>query len=185
MEIFIEEQVHFIWSLFAAEGMPKPGELQNYMSRPLKTVVFLTFVQHTGDVFRLSDTVCSCGSRFPVVHNEGRLRNAVLDGQAVLSPKGLDDREEILSGWIYNNLFMHENDIYFTFIVNDQYEKNAEQYIRDERKDFRYAYEHPCRKSGLHTYRTLGKFLCCISKYGENLIQEVIIYEHPNRIHKC
>jgi phenylacetate-CoA ligase len=124
----------------------------------------------TGDIYRFISTECLCGSDFPVVQMEGRLRNFLFrEGKIALTPRALD---KIIDNppWmdLYKMKQTDDNDFLFSFIANDRYEENSEEYIRKGifqalGDDIHLMVE---RTDYIPTERS-GKFLSCVSKVGE------------------
>lgn len=129
----------------------------------------------TGDVFRLAETQCQCGSKFPVVHTEGRLRNfLVREGKPVLSPKGVDDivgNPEWMD--LYKLVQIDHDDFLFNYIPNEKYEANMERYIAEGLtlalgKQINLRME----KSDYIPTERSGKFLSCVSPISEKMVEE-------------
>lgn len=126
----------------------------------------------TGDIFSWSAEPCPCGSPFPVVRIEGRLRHFVFrGGQAVLSPRGLDD----LVGapdWLdlYKLEQADEDDFVFTFVANEKYEPKAESALeRDLRNRLGSTARLRVERSRYISTERSGKFISCVSAVGERL----------------
>ena len=153
----------------------KPGELAELYITTLDNGVTPHIRYRTGDVFRYEETKCKCGSKFPVVQTEGRLRNHLFqNGKSVFTPKGVDD----LVGdapWLdmYKLVQTDENDFLFSFITNEMYEDNMEQYILEGLfqslgKNINLRVE---KADYIPTERS-GKFLSCVSVIGEKLAEK-------------
>jgi phenylacetate-CoA ligase len=154
----------------------EPGELAELYVTTLDNGCIPHIRYRTGDVFRLSGSRCPCGSDFPVVQVEGRLRNHLFqNGQSVVTPKALDD----LIGdapWLdlYKLVQADENDFTFSFISNDKYEENMESYIVEG------LFEKLGKSINLHIEKNVdyistersGKFLSCVSTIGEKLAEK-------------
>lgn len=153
----------------------EPGELAELYVTTLDNGCTPHIRYKTGDIFRLAGSKCKCGSDFPVVYPEGRLRNHLFqNGQSVLTPKGVDD----LIGapdWLdlYKLVQTEENDFLFSFMVNERYEENMEQYIVNG------LFEKLGKNINLRTEKVSyiptersGKFLSCISNVGEKLVEK-------------
>lgn len=158
------------------QGRPaETGELAELYVTTLDNGCIPHIRYRTGDIYRLTRTDCPCGHHFPVIQIEGRLRNFLFRKNTIaLTPKGLDD----LIGapaWLdlYKMKQNDENDFSFHYIVNETYEKNMENYIRDQLyqqlgTDIHLVFE---KTNYIPTERS-GKFLSCISKVGEKMYEE-------------
>ncbi len=153
----------------------QPGELAELYITTLDNGCIPHIRYRTGDVFRLSEQACECGSKFPIVHTEGRLRNFLFrGGRPVLSPKGVDDivgNPEWMD--LYKLVQSDEDDFLFSFIVNQGYEQGAEKYIQDGLArvlggDVNLRLE---KTDYIPTERS-GKFLTCVSPVGEKLVEQ-------------
>ena len=153
----------------------EPGELAELYVTTLDNGCTPHIRYRTGDVFRAVDSKCQCGSDFPIVQVEGRLRNHLFqNGRSVITPRALDD----LIGnadWLdlYKLVQADENDFLFSFIANEKYKENIEKYIVDG------LLEKLGKDINLHTEKVdyisterSGKFLSCISAIGEKLTEK-------------
>jgi|GEM_PF-2000934 len=153
----------------------EPGELAELYITTLDNGCTPHIRYRTGDAFRLVDSTCRCGSKFPVVHTEGRLRNHIFrDGVSILTPKGVDDLIDAPE-WLdlYKLVQTDENDFIFSFIANEKYQDNMEQYIKDGLfqllgKNINLRME---RADYIPTERS-GKFISCVSAIGEKLAEK-------------
>lgn len=152
----------------------EPGELAELYITTLDNGCTPHIRYRTGDVFRLMSG-CPCGSKLPAVQVEGRLRNHLFqNGRSAVTPKGFDD----LIGapaWmdLYKLVQTDENDFMFSFIANENYEENMEQYIVDGLsqklgKNINLRIE---KADYIPTERS-GKFLSCVSAVGEKLAEK-------------
>lgn len=165
----------FYMELLCDDRHAEPDELGELYITTLDNGCTPHIRYRTGDVFRLNSSECQCGSKFPVVQTEGRLRNHLFqNGKVVLTPKGVDD----LIGdphWmdLYKLVQTDENDFLFSFIANEKYQENGEQYILDGLfqklgKNVNLRME---KADYISTERS-GKFLSCVSSVGESLAEK-------------
>lgn len=65
-------------------------------------------------------------------------------------------------------IFSYDNDFLFSFIANDQYEENSEEYIRKELlQALGDDIDLMVERTGYIPTERSGKFLSCVSKVGE------------------
>lgn len=86
----------------------------------------------TGDIYRLMDEKCKCGSDLPVVQIEGRISNMIFqEDQIILTPKQLDN---IVGApdWLdlYKLQQIDENVFNFSYIPNDKFNLSDIEYIK-------------------------------------------------------
>jgi phenylacetate-CoA ligase len=152
-------------------GRPaEPGEMGELFMTSLDNGCIPHIRYRTGDIYRFISNECLCGHDFPIVEMEGRLRNFLFrEGKIALTPRALD---KIIDNppWmdLYKMKQTDDNDFLFSFIANDRYEENCEEYIRKELlqalgDDIDLIVE---RTDYIPTERS-GKFLSCVSKVGE------------------
>jgi phenylacetate-CoA ligase len=153
----------------------KPGELAELYITTLDNGCTPHIRYRTGDIFRWIDTECPCGSKYPIVQTEGRLRNFIFqEGKVVLTTQGID---EIVGDpeWMemYKLEQVDENDFVFSYIANEKYEENMEAYIKDGL--FRTVGSHinlRMEKVDYISTERSGKFISCVSAVGEKLVEK-------------
>ena len=153
----------------------QPGELAELYITTLDNGCTPHIRYKTGDAFRWTGVPCACGSKFPVVYPEGRIRNHLFrDGKPVVTSKEVDD----LVGapeWLdlYKLVQTDENDFLFSFMANEKYAEKMEGYIVDglfEKlgKEINLRVE---KADGYIPTERSGKFLSCVSAVGEKLAE--------------
>lgn len=152
-------------------GRPaEPGEMGELFVTTLDKGCIPHIRYRTGDIYRFINTQCLCGHDFPVVLLEGRLRNFLFrEDQIALTPRALD---KIIDSppWmdIYKMKQTDDKDFLFSFIANDQYEENSEEYIRKELfQALGDDIDLTVERTGYIPSERSGKFLSCVSKVGE------------------
>lgn len=155
---------------FLCNGRPaETGELAELYVTTLDNGCIPHIRYRTGDVYRFLCSDCLCGHKHPVVQMEGRLRHFLFrEGKIALTSRELD---KIVDDppWmdLYKMKQADEDDFLFTFIANDTYEQNMEDYIREELlhrlgSDVNLVIE---KTDYIPTERS-GKFLSCVSTPG-------------------
>lgn len=165
----------FYMELLCNGRAAQPGELAELYITTLDNGCTPHIRYRTGDIFRWIDAACPCGSKYPIVQTEGRLRNFLFqDGKVALTAQGAD---EIVGAPDWMDMYkleqIEENDFLFSYIANEKYADNMEAYIRDgflgalgshinlrmEKVDY------------ISTERS-GKFISCVSAVGEKLVEK-------------
>jgi phenylacetate-CoA ligase len=125
----------------------------------------------TGDVYRLAHP-CACGHAFPTVVFEGRRRDLVRRGKAVvLTPRVVDALVGAPTGLLHYRLHQHREDYCtFRFVVEDGASPDWEEALADRLReglgrDCRLEVE---RTSYIPSERS-GKFLSCTSTLSVDL----------------
>jgi len=119
----------------------------------------------TGDLYRVIDGVCPCGSDLPIVRMEGRITHVVRcpDG-FILTPRAIDD---IIGEAPFIDVYRFEQDASgkcrFRYIVNAAADPEVEADLRDRLADTLRGATLDFAATGYIPADRSGKFLSCVS----------------------
>lgn len=156
--------------LLADDGRPaQPGELAELVITSLGDEVCPHIRYRIGDTCRLLDG-CACGHRFPAVTWEGRRRDHLRRGGAVLlTPRGLD---EIVgpAPWldVYRACQLDDEHLEFRYLPNERAADVDERGLRARLAAAVPGLEVRFERAGHLSSERSGKFLACTSIGGDD-----------------
>lgn len=151
---------------FISNGRPAElGELAELVVTTLGDRLSPHIRYATGDLYRMSAEVCSCGNPAPVVRVEGRVKNVLwLHDDTVVTPKELD---ELIGPAPWMDMYqMHQTDddeFSFQYLRNDAWTQQLENELIERFQEVLKAKNISCSATNYLPADRGGKFLSCIS----------------------
>lgn len=125
---------------------------------------------NTGDLYRIADMVCICGSKYPVVSMEGRTRNSIFRKNKIfITPKQLDNIIGDFRGFDLYQMYQQDEDLFhFSYIKNDCFCDNEFNELKKRLSFYLGKKTVICfvDKEYIPTDRT-GKFQFCLSDLAQ------------------
>ncbi len=123
----------FYLELLDGDRPVAPGERGELVVSSLDQGISPHIRYRTGDLYRATGEVCSCGNPMPVVEMDGRHSSFIVlpDGRE-LSPRMIDNAIQA-PGWLsLYQVQQREGELVFRFIANEQYQPGDEQSVITE-----------------------------------------------------